>query len=203
MIPHKAAPMHWRYFLAMEGDIMRCSNFLEIATSNFSSYSIELGRILFAAASETEIVMHKHCQLLEHTHITENIGKYRSIILDKNPELITTKIHLPKFGITLSPWNKWRNEAYPTWWRAYHKLKYERQEHFAEASMKNALNAVAALYALLLFYCRNEAEAGELSTHPHIFLADEPFTHEVPIQKREDTRILQMHPEKIKIKEGQ
>lgn len=176
---------------------MKCSHFLEIATSNFSCYSIELGRILFAAVSETEIVTHKHCQQLENTHVTENIGSYRSIILKKNPELITTKIHLPKFGITLSPWNKWRNEAYPTWWRAYHKLKYERQEHFAEASLKNALNAVAALYALLLFYCRNEAEAGELSPHPNIFLADDPFTHEAPIQARDNARIIQNNHESI------
>jgi len=176
MISHKQNTIHWNYFIALENDISNFSRFLEIAEANFSSYSIELGRILFSAASEVDIVAKKYCHNIEHNCIAENIGNYKTIIIKHHPNFATVKVHLPRFGLTLTPWNKWRTETQPLWWRAYTKVKYERQEHFAEANLKNVLNAVAALYVLQIFLYRKEAEAGELNPNPQLFLLGEPFT---------------------------
>lgn len=175
MIQQKHTTIHWNYFIALENDISNLSRFLEIAESNFSSYSIELGRILFAAVSEVEVVAKKYCNKIEHNCTAENIGNYKMIITKRHPDFSAIKVHLPRFGLTLTPWSKWRSETQPLWWRAYTKVKYERHEHFAEANLKNALNGVAALYVLLIFLYRQEAEAGELSPNPQLFLIGEPF----------------------------
>lgn len=176
MIPKKNTPIHWHYFIALENDISQFSRFLEIAESNFSSYSIELGRILFAAASEVDVIAKKYCQKLENSCAADNIGNYKTIITKHHPDFNAIKVHLPRFGLTLTPWNKWRTDTQPLWWRAYTRVKYERHEHFAEANLKNALNAVAALYVLQIFLYRREAEAGELTPNPQLFLIGETPT---------------------------
>ena len=43
--------------------------FLEIAEANFSSFSIELGRILFATASEAEVVAKKYCNKIAESYL--------------------------------------------------------------------------------------------------------------------------------------
>lgn len=194
MIPKNNTPIHWHYFIALENDISQFSRFLEIAESNFSSYSIELGRILFAAASEIDVVAKKYCQKIEPNFTADNIGNYKTIITKHYPDFNTIKVHLPRFGLTLTPWNKWRTDTQPLWWRAYTKVKYERHEHFAEANLKNALNAVAALYVLQIFLYRHEAEAGELCPNPQIFLIGEPFTLDMPVRGHEKTLVYKFVP---------
>lgn len=172
MIPRRNNTVHWNYFIALENDLLFLSRFLEITTSNFSSYSVELGRILFAAASEVDIVLKMYCQKIENINVIDNIGNYKAIITKHHPEFHAIKVHMPMYGITLNPWNKWRSEPQPHWWRAYNKAKHERHEHFSEANLKNALNAVAALYIILLFYYKNENNASEHIFHSQLFFIE-------------------------------
>jgi len=184
MILQKQNTIHWNYFIALENDLSFLSRFLEITTSNFASYSIELGRILFAAASEVEVVARLYCQKFDNIHVTENIGNYKAIITKQHPDFHAIKVHMPIHGITLNPWNKWKTETQPLWWRAYNKAKHERNEHFAEANLKNALNATAALHILLILLYKKEAEAGALIPNSQIFLIGEPFTLNVQMSKQ-------------------
>ncbi|NLW82532.1 MAG: hypothetical protein GXY42_12810 [Desulfovibrionales bacterium] len=198
MIPQKQTAIHWNYFIALENDLSQFSRFLEIAESNFSSYSIELGRILFSAASEVDVVAKKYCHTIEHNCTADNIGNYKTVITKHHPNFSAIKVHLPRFGLTLTPWNKWRTETQPLWWRAYTKVKYERHEHFAEANLKNALNAVAALYVLQILLYRKEAEAGELSPNPQLFLIGEPFRLDTAAGSHERALVYKLSPESSK-----
>jgi hypothetical protein len=173
MIPHKQNTIHWNFFIALENDLSFLSRFLEITTSNFSSYSVELGRILFAAASEVDIVSKMYCQKIENINVAENIGNYKAIITKHHPEFHAIKVHMPMHGITLNPWNKWRSEIQPHWWRAYNKAKHERHEHFSEANLKNAINAVAALYILLIFFYEKEIKSGVLVLNSQLFFIED------------------------------
>jgi hypothetical protein len=56
---------HWNYFLALEEDIVHLSRYLEPAEANFGAYSLELTRILIAAASEVDVVAKLYCKTLE------------------------------------------------------------------------------------------------------------------------------------------
>ena len=72
------------------------------------------------------------------------------------PEIITTQIFVPRYGLTLTPWDNWRagKNGNPLWWRSYNKVKHERDAHFNQATLKNALNALGALLVLTHHYYR-------------------------------------------------
>ena len=47
---------HWNYFLAIERDLEPLSRYVEFNPKNFDCYSIEIARLLLAAAAEVDIV---------------------------------------------------------------------------------------------------------------------------------------------------
>ena len=173
---HEApTPQHWNYFLALEDDVARLSRYLEPTNDNFGAYSLELARILFAAASEVDVVSKRLCKKLNNKSKADNIKKYKPEILAAYPELISAVVEIPRFGLTLTPWVQWGIEDSPLWWRAYNNVKHHRHTHFAEASLKHTLNAVAGLFILLLFFYREEGQNGQLNPDPTLFRPGIPF----------------------------
>lgn len=168
-------PQHWNYFLALEDDVVRMSRYLDLTTENFESYSLELMRILFGAASEVDVVAKRLCQKLNERSKADNITKYKKEILAVYPQIPSTVVEIPRFGLTLTPWAQWEIDASPPWWRAYNNVKHHRHTHFSEASLRHALNAVAGLFVLLLFYYREEGLNGQLIPDPVILRAGAPF----------------------------
>ena len=174
-ITETPTPQHWNYFLALEDDVVRMSRYLEPTKANFDAYSLELARILFAAASEIDVVSKCLCVKLDPESRADNINKYRNEILASRQEIVTSIAEIPRFGLTLTPWEPWGSEENPLWWKAYNNVKHRRDTHFKEASLKNTLNAVAGLFVLLLYFYDDEAQRGELSPDPRLFRAGHPF----------------------------
>jgi hypothetical protein len=50
---------------------------------------------------------------------------------------------------TFSPFSTWENNEQLYWYQAYNHIKHNREKHFAEAKLFNALNAIMA-YAIIL-----------------------------------------------------
>jgi hypothetical protein len=48
--------LHWNYFLALEQDLETVSRYVECTSDNHKIYSIELAHLLFAAASEVDVI---------------------------------------------------------------------------------------------------------------------------------------------------
>ncbi|MGE0645451.1 MAG: hypothetical protein AB7P24_17470 [Nitrospira sp.] len=174
-IQESPTPQHWNYFLALEDDINRLSRYLEPTEANFRAYSLELARILLAAASEVDIVAKQLCNHIDTSNTANNMDQYRTKLMGHRPEIAQSMVLIPKFGLSLSPWKCWANNQNPVWWRAYNKVKHERHVHFPEANLKNALNSVAGLFSLLLFHYRKEAHDGALSPDPILYRAGAPF----------------------------
>lgn len=168
-------PQHWNYFLALEDDVVRLSRYIEFTKANFAAYSLELARILFSAASEVDVVAKQLCAELAKTSKADNMNKYRKIILPVFPILTGALVLVPKFGLTLNPWEQWGKDANPHWWKAYNNVKHHRHTHFADASLLNALNSVAGLFVLLLFFYRDESQNARLTPDPILFQAGDPF----------------------------
>lgn len=168
-------PQHWNYFLALEDDLNRLARYLELAEDNFRAYSLELARLLFASASEVDVVAKQLCQRLNPSSRAGNINAYRTEIVAAHPEITQSTVSLPKFGLTLTPWEQWGLGTSPVWWGAYNNVKHHRHTHFAEASLKSTLNALAGLFSLLLFFYKDEAHNGTLSPQPTLFLITAPF----------------------------
>jgi hypothetical protein len=152
MISGSVTRLHWNYFLALERDLEKVARFIEFSKENFSVYSIELAHLLFAAASEVDVVAKQLCEHINSTEPRENILDYRDTLKKYLPNIATTQVFVPRFGLEFSPWHKWNENSTPDWWQSYNKVKHERHRFFAKATLENALNALGALLVLTFNY---------------------------------------------------
>ncbi|GGI16280.1 hypothetical protein [Oxalicibacterium faecigallinarum] len=168
-------PEHWNYFLSLEDDVIQLARYLEPTERNFSSYSLELARILFAASSEVDVICKRLCLKINVDSKANNIMKYRDELLNACPQIKDTRVEIPRFGLKFHPWEQWGKDKTPLWWTAYNNVKHHRHTHFSDANLKHALNAVAGLFVLLLFFYREEGEKAQLNPDPTLFKAGYPF----------------------------
>jgi hypothetical protein len=163
LISATASNLHWNYFLALERDMELVSRYIEFAEPNFTVYSIELAHLLFAAGSEVDVVAKLVCAQVAPGHPTENIDDYSAALLPALPNLPTTTVFVPRYGLSFNPWENWANNRNPDWWRAYNKVKHERDTHFSKATLQNALNALGALLIFSFHYYSRKLSADAAS----------------------------------------
>jgi len=148
MIQATTGKLHWNYFLALERDLEVVSRYVEFCQQNFDVYSIEFAHLLFAAASEVDVIAKLLCQRLSAQAPRANIDDYRAVLVAALPDLTTTQVSIARYGLTLTPWDNWAGPNNPVWWHSYNNVKHERDTHFQEATLKNAINALGALLIL-------------------------------------------------------
>jgi hypothetical protein len=176
MIQTQPTLIHWNYFLALENDLAHLSRFVEFHEDNFETYSIEMAHLLFGASSEVDVVLALLCQKLKGEPRRNGINIYKSIILSSLPEIATTQVTIPRFGIVLTPFDNWHGtDKNPNWWCAYNKVKHERDTHFPKANLKNVLNSIGALFIVLLYWYRDQTTENRLSPVPSLFRIDATF----------------------------
>lgn len=179
-IIERKTPQHWNYFLALDDDIVRLARYLELTNDNFGAYSLELARILSTAAAEVDVVAKLLCKKLNPASTARCITDYTREITAVYPDIASAEANIPKFGLTLHPWEQWEKQGIPLWWTANNKVKHHRHTHFSEANLKHALNAVAGLFILLLYFYYDEAHHAQLSPDPMLFRAGPPFLMDHP-----------------------
>ena len=154
-ITHTESKVHWSFFIALEQDVEVLTRYIEPIQANENTYSLELCRILFAAASECEVVLKELAKQFVPSTNNYNIERLREVITKNIPEFTAEKIFVRRYGLELDPWKNWRSDATPDWWRGYNLVKHERVSHYDQGNLQNALNAVAALeIAVVFFYYR-------------------------------------------------
>lgn len=153
MIHTGTSLVHWNYFIAIESDLERVARFIEFTEKNFDVYSIELAHLLLAAASEIDTLAKLICEYSDPGGSFKNIGDYKTTITAKLPNFSTTPVFVPRYGLTLNPWDNWaKNIGSPDWWTGYNQVKHKRDAHFEKATLQNALNAVGALLIVNFYY---------------------------------------------------
>jgi hypothetical protein len=153
-----AGKLHWNYFLALEQDLEIVSRYVEFSEPNFQVFSIELAHLLFAAASEVDVVAKLLCERISSAEPRGNINEYKAILLNEFPDLPNTEVFVPRYGLSFEPWSNWAGSTNPVWWRSCNNVKHERDTYFNEATLKNALNALGALLIVVYhFYARKLA----------------------------------------------
>jgi hypothetical protein len=148
MIKTTPSKLHWNYFLALERDLEVASRYVEFCDANFHVYSIEFAHLLFASASEVDVIAKLLCEQLSPNMPRGNINDYRTVLLASLLDFPLTQVSVTRYGLTLTPWDNWAGQQNPFWWRSYNNVKHERDAHYHEATLKNALNALAALLIL-------------------------------------------------------
>lgn len=146
--------LHWNYFLALENDLETLTRYIEFDRANFNVFSIELAHLLFAAASEVDVLAKRICEVVNPAAPRNNIDNYRAVMLgcDKLSKLPTLEISIPRYGLKVKPWVSWSKNENPAWWRNYNDVKHERNKHFHEATLENVLNAMGVQLAFNFCY---------------------------------------------------
>jgi hypothetical protein len=165
---------HWNYFLSVEADLERLSRFVEFDERNYECFSVEIARILIAAAAEADVVCKQICRNLNPASSANNINNYRDEIVQAYPVVPCFEVLSPRYGLRLKPWDNWSDShGVPVWWTAYNKIKHHRDTEYHRASLKNVLNAVAGLFVVCLYLYKDKAEHGELIPSPSILRPSE------------------------------
>lgn len=156
---------HWNYFLTIEEDISHLSRWIEPAEANFNCYSLEIARLLMVTAAEVDVLAKLVCKKINSESTASSINLYQNEIQAQFPGVHNATVLIPKFGLTLKPWDSWSAARTPPfWWQDYNKVKHHRSDHFHKATLKNLLNAVAALLLLeILYYQEQVSELTSLS----------------------------------------
>jgi len=117
------------------------------------------------------------CQTFHVNSLANNIDQYRDEIKVAFPAIPQFEVTIPRFGLTLHPWDEWsKPHGVPFWWTAYNKTKHHRHAEYHQANLKNALNSVAGLFVAVLHLYREKARAGELLPPAHLLrVADRHF----------------------------
>jgi len=165
---------HWNYFLSTESDLLELSRFIEFDKKNYNCFSVEIARLLMAAAAEVDVVCKQLCQKVNPASRANNINQYRDEIVHAFPMLPTFEVIVPRYGLRLKPWTNWRRpDKPPYWWTAYNKTKHHRHTEYHRACLKNVLNAVSGLFVICLYLYNEKAELGELVPTPSILRPSE------------------------------
>lgn len=149
-----ASLIQWNYFLSIESDIERLSRFVEFNSANFKAYSIEIARLLLTVSSEADVVSKQLCNTIDSASNAKNISEYREIIKKHFPEFSKGAVTIPRYDLEFYPWKDWITDSTPDWWKAYNKVKHQRDDFFALANLENVLNATSGLFILILHYYR-------------------------------------------------
>jgi hypothetical protein len=167
----------WQYFLTVEADFAATARFVEIADANLDTYSAEYCSILLACGSEVDVACKRLCRAKSAGSHAANINDYRSEICGALPLLHTSKVLVPRYGRVQTPWSAWSGASNPVWWYAYNKVKHERDSHFNLATLRNVLDAVAALFVIVLYAHNAEGSIEFLQPAPQLMhLEEEPGT---------------------------
>jgi len=168
MLRESSKLSHWNYFLALESDLERLSRYVEFTKDNYTTYSLEMAHLLLAASSEVDVVLKGLCKKVNSKKKPRNIAQYREILTSKFPKLCDMNMRIPRYGLDIPPWDNWKRDENPNWWKAYNKVKHQRDEYFSKATLKNTIAAVAGLFAILLFFYKEEAANGLLVPPPKL-----------------------------------
>lgn len=142
--------LHWNYFLALESDLERLSRYVEFAKHNFHTYSIEIAHLLLATASEIDVVAKELCVRNCPSSKVKNINDYYDVLKTAYPDITQMEVTIPRYGLTLTPWENWRNNEPPQWWSDHNKVKHRRSDNFRAAHLQNVLNAMGALFIVIV-----------------------------------------------------
>lgn len=157
-----AARHHWDYFVALEEDVLKLARFIHFSEANFSTYSIELARLLMASTQEIDVLFKQICA--KHGDPSTKEAGYRAFFSKGDyVKIRDIRILSHRYGLSFTPFAKWDRET-PEWWTANNKVKHERHTDFQKASLGNVFNSLSALLIVNMYF------AHEMGTLPKDYI---------------------------------
>lgn len=152
MITEKELSGIWNYYLSLEKDLDNTSRFIE-PRGQENVFSFEFAKLLVLSCTELESVLKLLCY--ERSGETKgNFGEYKETILTHYPKIVFAEVSIARWGETIRPFGGW-DKGKLSWWDAYGNMKHNRKDNFTEATYKNVVYALSALY-ISIFYLSQE-----------------------------------------------
>jgi hypothetical protein len=158
---------HWNYYLAVEDDMIKTSQYVEISFDNMATFSVEYTKIILSAASEVDVLLKQIYLSLGYKKQKPNFNDYCKSIKEKLESLITEELCLERYGISLKPFTEWEKGLEPNWHKAYNNLKHNRTENYKDANLENTLLSLSALYSTVIHYyfCSSQQKISNEKLH--------------------------------------
>lgn len=163
----KAVVMNWDYFLALAEDLEKLQRYLAFDDSdrrgNYSSWSIELIRLLLDSCSAIDDVAKHICKNFQPDFGGKvDICWYKKVLMENFPRIAEEKVYFPRNFLEFVPWETWKNsDDSPDWWRAYNDVKHDRSTNYYKATLENVLGAISGLLVILFYYSKLELSIEE------------------------------------------
>lgn len=146
---------HWTYYLMLERKFLATIPFVSISLDNFSTYSDEYASLIQLIGAELDNFFKLYCGY--NLNEVKNISHYASYILSDYPEIKGQDIELVDVDIVIRPFENWdceRAKQSLSWWEVFDNIKHNRIGNKKDASLKNTLDILGALYLLEIKYLR-------------------------------------------------
>lgn len=147
---------YWAYYLMLEDRFVHTLNYVELSEDNENVYSNEYAGLIQMIGAEIDSFFKVYCGF--GASETKNIADYYRSITTNYPGILTQEVSIKAANMTFKPFDGW-NGAQPKqslfWWLAFDNIKHSRTANKKDASQKNALYALSALFLLEMKYLSN------------------------------------------------
>jgi hypothetical protein len=155
----------WHYFLALERDLIRTLDYVELHSDNAASFSNEYAKLLLLVGSEVDVVAKQLCTTVPGAKKAKNIMAYQEVLTGAFPGIHDVEVSASRYSMVVKPWLSWGNVASaPPWWGAYNDVKHERNLNYRAANQANVFEAFCGLLVLLMYHFRKN----DLQPYPQL-----------------------------------
>lgn len=141
-----------------------CQSFIRAKVTNGHTFWQQPSIVQFSAkvAGEKEFNFGDYRKLLE----PEFAMSKKEVRLNPYEGLYVNPLSLPPAnfpGYSIAPFKEWATANPSNWWKAFTALKHDRIANFHEASLRNLIFALAAVFIVLSVYNETEFKDGKVS----------------------------------------
>ncbi|WP_417087662.1 hypothetical protein [Eubacterium maltosivorans] len=150
---------YWSYYLNFEQDVLNTSRYVTFSEDNYSTYSVEYGKLLNSICAEIDNVFKYLCRDFDLAK-RPSIKSYAEILIPKYPKLKEYKAKATLIKEPFQPFRDWdAQKASQTlvWWDEHAAFKHNRSVNEKKGNLRNVLLSLSALF-LLETICLKELE---------------------------------------------
>ena len=144
---------YWNEYLYYEKEFIGIIDYIYLDKVNLNTYSFKLLEMLIGICSALDKMFRKYTNLNGQNC---DIKNYKDNILNKDNSFYDLRISLVNNSdIALQPFLEWephKSIDAPSFWTAYNSVKHDKNGGIINASFKNVMDALGALYLLNIKY---------------------------------------------------
>lgn len=165
---------YWAYYLMLEEKFVNTLNYVALSKDNEKTYSNEYAGLIQMIGAELDSFFKVYCGF--GASEIKKISDYYQYVSADYSGILTQEVRVRTANLTFKPfdgWNGTKAKQSLFWWLAFDNIKHSRTVNIKDASQKNTLYALSALFLLEMKYLKKITQGTDESDIPneqsHIF----------------------------------